>query len=120
MATLAKSAVTLYGATGLAKVANQFHARKEELVYRRLTLVLTGQGGLVNTITAAALGFDTLINCSTLYDATNGVGYPAVVNPATNTIVLLDGAAAPAPVDVTTTVAYILVLGVTTVNPTLT
>lgn len=111
MATLAKSAVTLYGANATLQVANQFHARQEELVWRRLTLVLTGQGGLTNTITAAALGFDILINCTGLYDKTAGKGYLAVVDPSTNTIILFDGAAAPAPVDVTTTVAYISVMG---------
>lgn len=120
MATLAKSAVTLYGTGAAAQVYNQFHALKEELVFRRLILVLTGQGGLTNTITAAALGFDTLLDCSMLVDKTNGKGYPAAVDPSTNTIVLYDGAAAPAPVDVTTTVAYITVLGITTVSPALT
>lgn len=120
MATLAKSAVTLYGANGAAQVANQFHSRQEELVWRRLTLVLTGQGGLTNTITAAALGFDAIVNCSGLYDKTAGKGYLAIPDISTNTIILFDGAAAPAPVDVTTTVAYINVLGVTSISAALT
>lgn len=115
MATLAKSAVALYGSLP----ANQFHTIKEELVYRRLTLTLTGQGGQTNTITAAALGFDTLISCSSLWDATNSKGYPATIDPVNNLLILLDGSAAPAPVDVTAT-AYITVLGTTLTSPALT
>lgn len=120
MATLAKSAATLYGSGNAAKVANQFHARQEELVWRRLTLVLTGQGGLTNTISASALGFDALLDCTGLYDKTNGKGYLAVVDASTNTIILFDGAAAPAPVDVTSTVALISVLGTIRTSASLT
>jgi hypothetical protein len=120
MATLAKSAVSLYGSGNAAKIANQFHAREEELVYRRLTLVLTGQGGATNTISASALGFDTLVDCSPLWDSTNSKGYPAVVDPAHNVIILLDGSAAPAPVDVTSSAAYITVLGTTRTSAALT
>lgn len=78
---------------------------------RSLKLVLTGQGGQTNTIGAAALGFGQLLSCSNLFDDTNNVGYPAVIDPVTNVVLLLDGAAAPAPVDVTTTAAYITIVG---------
>lgn len=120
MATLAKSAATLYGSSAAVQVRNQIHSRAEELVWRRLKLVLTGQGGLTNTITAHALGFSTLVSCSALFDATNSKGYPAAVDPVNNIIVLFDGAAAPAPVDVTSTATYINVLGVLDISASLT
>jgi hypothetical protein len=120
MATLAKSAVSLYGTNAAAQVNNQFHSRAEALVWRRLKLVLTGQGGQTNTITARVLGFAVIVNCSTLFDDTNNKGYPAAVDPVTNTIVLFDGSAAPAPVDVTSSEAYISVLGVLDISAALT
>lgn len=114
MGALAASAVSLYP-TGAG--AAEFYPRGKDdrtVISRRLKLVLTGQGGQTNTIGATALGFSTILETSNLFDDTNNVGYPAVVDPVTNVILLLDGAAAPAPVDVTTTAAYITVTG--TVN----
>lgn len=116
MAALAASAVTLldpvlYG-------PNEWFTRgldNRGVITRRLKLVLTGQGGQTNTIGAFALGFNRILECSTLFDDVNNVGYPAVVDPVLNVLLLLDGAAAPAPVDVTTTAAYITVTG--TVKP---
>lgn len=119
MANLAKSAVSLYG-TGLVALSSQFHARQEQLVYRRLTLVLTGQGSATNTIPAHSLGFETLVNCGALWDSTNSKGYPAVVDPVNNVVLLLDGSAAPAPLDVTSSAAYITVLGTLQVSASLT
>lgn len=119
MAALGASAVDLYGGYS-ERSASEFLQRNSELVVKRLKLVLTGQGGLTNTIGAHALGFELLVDCSTLYDATNGKGYPAAVDPTTNTIVLFDGAAAPAPVDVTSTATYITVYGVPRLTPSLT
>lgn len=119
MATLAKSAVTPYpGAASLS--ASEFRLNRPSLVARRLQLVLTGQGGQTNTITAHALGLSVIVGCSPLWDATNSKGYPAVIDPVNNILVLLDGSAAPAPVDVTTTAAYITVWGVLDLNPALT
>lgn len=111
MAALASSAVSLYP-TGLGE-AEYFPcgADNRNIITRRLKLVLTGEGGQTNTIGAAALGFSSLISCSNLFDDTNNVGYPAVVDPVANIILLLDGAAAPAPVDVTSTATYITVTG---------
>lgn len=117
MATLAKSAATL-ASTNFS--SEEFYADKHALVWRRLKLVLTGQGGQTNTITAHALGFSLLVMCGTLFDDTNNKGYPAAVDPVTNTIVLFDGAAAPAPVDVTSSASYIAVLGVLDTTPALT
>ncbi len=114
MAALTASAVSLYPTDGSAESYPDRGNR--DVIQRRLKLVLTGQGGQTNTIGAAALGFTKLLSCSNLFDDTNNVGYPAVVDPATNTINLLDGAAAPAPVDVTTTVAYITVVGTATMR----
>ncbi len=111
MAALASTAVSLYPTDGSAESYPNGQGDRS-VVQRRLKLVLTGQGiATTDTIGAAALGFETLISCSTLYDATNNKGYPAAVDPANNIILLFDGAAAPAPVAVTTTVAYITVIG---------
>jgi hypothetical protein len=85
------------------------------VIARSLKLTLTGQGGQTNTIGASALGLDTVLSCSNLFDDENNKGYPAVVDPVLNVILLLDGAAAPAPVDVTSTGGYITVVG--TVKP---
>lgn len=111
MSALAASAVSLYP-TALG-AAEWFPRGKDDrtVITRRLKLVLTGQGGQTNTIGASALGFTEVLECSNLFDDTNNVGYAAVVDPVTNVILLLDGAAAPAPVDVTTTAAYITVTG---------
>lgn len=109
MGNLSKAAVSLYG-TLPTSLASQFHTRKEEIVCRRLTIVLTGQGATTD-IGASALGFQTLIDCSGLMDVTNAKGYLAIVDPTNNCIMLYDGAAAPAPVAVTTTVAQITVYG---------
>jgi hypothetical protein len=119
MAALAKAAVSPYG--GFANIsAAEFYQRNSQLVVRRLKLVLTGQGGQTNTIGAHALGFELLVDCSTLFDATNSKGYPAAIDPVNNILVLFDGAAAPAPVDVTSTATYITVYGVPRLTPTLT
>jgi hypothetical protein len=119
MATLAKSAVALYNTASEGIAAAEFHMNRPSLVVRRLTLTLTGQGGQTNTITAHALGFSKLVSCSALWDATNSKGYPATIDPVNNILILLDGSAAPAPVDVTAT-AYITVWGVLDLNPALT
>lgn len=114
MAALAASAVSDYPSTGAGELY-PFGRGDRSVIMKRLKLVLSGQGGQTNTIGAAALGFSQLIDCSNLFDNTNSKGYPAVVDPTTNTIVLLDGSAAPAPVDVTSTATYITVIG----SPTL-
>lgn len=117
MAALASSAVSLYPATsvtaGPSALAERFPAGKgsRHIVERQLLLVLTGQGGQTNTIGAAALGFDKLISATSLWDATNSKGYPAVIDPVNNILILLSGADPQAPVDVTTTAAYIRVTG---------
>jgi hypothetical protein len=119
MAALAKSAVSLYPAPPNLSESEFFMSRRS-LVVRRLKLVLTGQGGQTNTIPWSALGFSLVAGCTTLFDDTNNLGYPAAVDPVTSTIVLFDGAAAPAPVDVTTTAAYITVWGVLNTTAALT
>lgn len=116
MATLTSAAVSLYPAlsAGGQTIAERYvgGVAPRSLIERSLLLVLTGQGGLTNTITAQALGLSRLAKTSVLWDKTNGVGYPAVVDPVLNILILLDGSAAPAPVDVTTTAAYVTVTGV--------
>lgn len=118
MGALAKSAVALYPSTAISSA--EFKLNTSEIVVRRLKLTLTGQGGQTNTIGAHALGFATLVGCSTLFDATNSKGYPATIDPVNNLLILCDGAAAPAPVDVTTTAAYITVWGTLDISPALT
>lgn len=111
MAALAASAVALYP-TGLGQA--EFYPKGKDdrsVITRRLKLTLTGQGTATDSIGASALGFGELINCSALWDGQNSKGYPAVVDPSTNTILLLDGSAAPAPLQVTSTAAYIVVTG---------
>lgn len=115
MAALTTAAVSLYPAvsSGGSATAEIFLGpnTKGSLFTRRLKLVLTGQGGATNTISATALGFSQLVDAGTLWDATNSKGYPSVVDPVNNILILLDGSAAPAPVDVTTTAAYVTVTG---------
>ncbi len=108
MAVLAKTAVASYPASA---GADYYPLQTTQLVSRQYTLTLTGQGGATNTIPASALGLATLVSCSNLWDATNSKGYPAVIDPVNNVILLLDGSAAPAPVDVTSSAAYIRVVG---------
>lgn len=115
MAALTTAAVALYPTVangGLSLAEHQFGYPANSLLKRSLKLTLTGQGGQSNTIGATALGFSKLIECSNLFDDENNKGYPAAVDPVTNTIVLFDGAAAPAPVDVTSNAAYITVTGI--------
>lgn len=112
MPALASSAVSLYPTASGAAEYYPMGKDNRAIVTKRLKLVLTGQGGQTNTIGATALGFREILQTSNLFDDTNNVGYPAVVDPVAGVIILLDGAAAPAPVDVTTTAAYITVTGV--------
>ena len=110
MAALAASAVSLYPTDIMA--AERFPDKGQRgVITRSLKLVLTGEGGLTNTIGSSALGFTKVLACSNLWDKTNGKGYPAVIDPVLDIVVLLDGAAAPAPVDVTSSETYITVTG---------
>lgn len=114
MAALASSAVSLVDP--LLYSPNEYFPRgldNRGVISRRLKLVLTGQGGATNTIGAFALGLNRILECSALWDATNSKVYPAVVDPVNNVIILADGSAAPAPVDVTSTATYITVMGTT-------
>lgn len=111
MAALDASAVTPYPLSFGNGTLDYFDGHGNAVANRQLNLVLTGQGGQTNTIGADALGFQKLFWASTLWDATNSKGYPAVIDPVNNILILLDGSAAPSPVDVTTTAAYIRVVG---------
>lgn len=109
MAALAASAVSDYP-TNRSK--NYYPAGKgsRDIISRTLKLVLTGQGGQTNTIGAAALGFETLITCSNLFDDSNNLVYGAVVDPVAN-VILLDAGNAGTPTDVTAAETYITVVG---------
>ncbi len=111
MAALDPSAVTPYPLSSGVGTLDFFTSHAQQVASRQLVLVLTGQGGATNTIGAAALGFSKLVSATPLWDATNSKGYPTVVDPVNNILILLDGSAAPAPVDVTSSAAYIRVEG---------
>lgn len=116
MAALTKSAVSLYPSPGpsatIARPSQWFPGGKDtrEIFASTLKLVLTGQGGSTNTIGATALGFNTLLDCSNLIDATNGKLFLAAVDPVNN-IINLSAVAADTFADITTTAAYITVVG---------
>lgn len=107
MAALASTAVSLYPTS--AREAENYTSTKGTF-FRRLKLVLTGQGGATNTIGAAALGFKKLTDCSQLFDVTGAKVIPATVDPVNN-VILLGAPGTGVPTDVTTTVAYIMVWG---------
>lgn len=111
MAALASSQVSLYP-TAVGK-AEFFPRGKDDrtVITRRLKITSLAQGDATDTIGASALGFTEILDCGTLWDETNSKGYPTVIDPVNNRILLLDGSAAPAPVKVTTTAAYITVTG---------
>ena len=107
MAALAPSAVSLFP-TSLAEAED--YGSMKGIFWRRLKLVLTGQGGSTNTIGAAALGFKKLVACGPLFDVTGAKITPAVVDPVNN-VILLGAPGTGVPTDLTTTVAYIMVWG---------
>lgn len=116
MATLLSAAVALYPtfANGGQQVSETYIGGldRRALLQRSFKLTLTGQGGQTNTITAAALGFARLVSADNLFDDENNKIYPTVVDPVANVLLLADGAAAPAPVDVTSNAAYVVVRGI--------
>lgn len=107
MAALGTGAVSLFP-TSLSE-AEDYTAMKG-MFYRRLKLVLTGQGTAANPIGASALGFRKLVSCSQLLDVTGNKVIPASVD-TTNNIILLGAPGTGTPTDVTTTVANIVVWG---------
>lgn len=130
MAALVSSAVALYPATlvstSSSRTASFFSSGKEQkqIVTRSYKITSLAQGDLTDTIGAAAFGLSVILGAGVLWDDTNSKGYPTVVVPTlpatsgttgdagSGVIVLLDGSAAPAPVKVTTTTAYITVTGI--------
>lgn len=117
MAALAASAVALYPAPSTLATASRpswwYPGGKDtrNIVTKSFVITSLAQGDATDTIGAAALGFAVILDAGTLWDATNSKGYPTVIDPVNNIIILLDGSAAPAPVKVTTTTAYITVTG---------
>ena len=107
MAALASTAVSLYP-TSFGEAED--YASMKGIFYRRMKLVLTGQGTAANSIGAAALGFKKLVSCSQLFDVTGAKVIPATVDPVNN-VILLGAPGTGKPTDVTTTVAYIMVWG---------
>lgn len=104
MSALASTAVSPYPTDGSG---SYYPGRDQQIVCKRLKLVLTGQGGQTNTIGAAALGFGKLLQCSNGFDDQNNVGWVAVIDPVANVLLFIDGV----PTDVTSTATYITVTG---------
>jgi hypothetical protein len=77
---------------------------------RRVKLTAATAGGATNTIGAAALGFTKLVDCGSLFDATNNKVIPAVVDPVNN-VILLGAGTTLAVGDVTAVTGYINVIG---------
>lgn len=107
MAALAPTAVSLFPPS-FAEAED--YASMKGIFFRRLKLVLTGQGTAANSIGAAALGFKKLVSCTQLFDVTGAKVIPATVDPVNN-VILLGAPGTGVPTDVTTTVAYIMVWG---------
>jgi len=84
MAALASSAVTVY------KSGYQVMLGGARLTIKRLTLVLTGQGGSTNTIDASTLGFTEMLSCSNATADDDGFLYPAMVSYNGSKIFLTD------------------------------
>lgn len=116
MATLLSAAVALYPTfdNGGQQTSETYIGGLDQraLLQRSFKLTLTGQGGQTNTITAAALGYAKLVSADNLFDDENNKIYPTVVDPVANVLLLADGSAAPAPVDVTSNAAYVVVRGI--------
>lgn len=90
MADLAASAVSLYP-TELGAAEFWPNGKGDRtLIGRRLKIVLTGQGGATNKITASALGFDKLVTCSPFTDDSGNTIYLTNVNPVTNIIEIVN------------------------------
>lgn len=121
MASLTTAAVALYPtfANGGQQVSEIYMGglNPRTVLQRSLKLTLTGQGGQTNTITAGALGFSRLLSADNLFDDENNKIYPTVVDPVLNVLLLADGSAAPAPVDVTSNAAYVVVRGIASNQP---
>jgi len=103
MAALASSAVTVVNA------GYQVMLGGPRLTIKRLTLVLTGQGGSSNTIDASTLGFTSMLSCSNATADDNGFLYPAMVSYDGSKIHLTDmsnatDATRDVPADITDTV----------------
>jgi hypothetical protein len=103
MAALASSAVTVY------KSGYQVMLGGARLTIKRLTLVLTGQGGATNTIDASTLGFTEMLSCSNATADNDGFLYPAMVSYDGSKVFLNDisnatDATRDVPTDITDTV----------------
>ena len=84
MAALESTAVTVLSATNLVALG------APRLTTKRLTLVLTGQGGASNTIGATALGFTSFTGCTNAITSDDGFIHPAAVSYDGSKILLID------------------------------
>lgn len=95
MAALAASAVT--------ELASWYPGRNQDLVAKKLRLVLTAQGTVANPILASVLGLRKVTYASPAVASDNSVVIPAAPS-IDGTILLLRAAGSAAPADVTATV----------------
>lgn len=103
MASLASSAVTILDEW----YEGGMNGRRN--VVRKLSLVLTGQGGSTNKITASALGFQILLRTTNAIASDNDPIYLAAVSADGSYLTLAaDAAASCSPGDVTDTVVVIV------------
>ena len=89
MADLAASAVTeISGST----YRHRLVSTNRELIMKRVSMALTGQGDASDEITASALGFTKILFCTAAHDVTNSKVYPATIEDDEETILLGGGA----------------------------
>lgn len=101
MAALASGAVTVHESTMIPGT--------KPIRIKRLTLVLTGQGGASNTISASTLGFVRLLGCTNATADDDGFLYPAMVSYDGSKLFLTDMSGATdatrdVPTDITDTI----------------
>lgn len=99
MSALAASAVT--------ELASWYPLRNQDLVTKKLTLVLTGQGTVANPILASVLGLRKITYAHPAIKSDDSL--VIVASPNTDgSILLLKAAATAAPADVTATVNIVV------------
>jgi hypothetical protein len=108
MADLAPSAVSLQP-TSLREA--EYYSAKKATFTRRVKLTSITQGGSTNRLTAASLGFKSLVWCGN-YHQTSGTPtiIPAAVDPVNN-VILLGAGASNAVGDAAASTGYIVVTG---------
>lgn len=90
-------------ATAVTVLSEWYEGRAQQLVTKKLRLVLTAQGTVANPIDASVLGLRKIVRASPAVKSDNTLIFTAAPN-ILGTILLLRDAATGAPADVTATV----------------